>query len=237
MLNELECSINTFKNFFEKINEKKANLKLEIQKIFTKIRNNLNEREDQLLSENDKEYDNKYFKEDIIKKNQKILNEIKNWNDMGKNIEKEWNNDNKLNLLINNCIIIENNLKTINDDINIIRENQKKVFNEIFFKYNLNTILDDIKKFGKFEFFTKLEYIESLGNQYIDTKVEFTDEYNYSIDFALSSLISYDTKFFGIDNDPKVFVGTIQSKFRFYYCGEKLIDFDTNRHTCTIGKI
>ena len=32
----------------------------------------------------------------------------------GKNIENEWNDENKLNSLINDCITIENNIKEIN---------------------------------------------------------------------------------------------------------------------------
>ena len=39
----------------------------------------------------------------------------------GKSIEKEWNNDNNLNSLINDCINIENNIKNItliNENIN-----------------------------------------------------------------------------------------------------------------------
>ena len=48
MSNNLKDKINELKNIFEKINENKENLKLKIQKIFTKIRNELNNREDEL---------------------------------------------------------------------------------------------------------------------------------------------------------------------------------------------
>ena len=41
------------------------------------MRNVLNEIEDRLLSDIDNEYDNIYFKEDIIKTNEKIPNKIK----------------------------------------------------------------------------------------------------------------------------------------------------------------
>ena len=50
----LEQSINEIKNIKEKINVTKEELKINIQKIFTKIRNSLNEREEQLFSEIDK---------------------------------------------------------------------------------------------------------------------------------------------------------------------------------------
>ena len=47
-------SINELKIIFDKICEKKEEFKLKIQKIFTKVRNKLNEREDELLLEIDK---------------------------------------------------------------------------------------------------------------------------------------------------------------------------------------
>ena len=63
----LKDSINEIKKLLESIVDKKENLKLDISKIFTKIRNILNEREDQLLSEIDNQFTNLSFKEDLIK--------------------------------------------------------------------------------------------------------------------------------------------------------------------------
>ena len=51
-------------------------MKLEIQKIFTKIRSALNEREDYLILEVDKQYENIFFHEDIIKESEKLPNKI-----------------------------------------------------------------------------------------------------------------------------------------------------------------
>ena len=59
------------KNILEKIGENKEKIKLDIQNIFTKIRTVLNEREDQLLNELDKQFDNLYFEEDLIKECEK----------------------------------------------------------------------------------------------------------------------------------------------------------------------
>ena len=50
LLYGLDDSIKKIKALFDKINENKEELKLKIQKVFTKIRNALNDREDQLLS-------------------------------------------------------------------------------------------------------------------------------------------------------------------------------------------
>ena len=50
-------SLDKIKILYEKINSNKEELKLNVQKIFTKIRNAVNEREDELLLEIDKQYD------------------------------------------------------------------------------------------------------------------------------------------------------------------------------------
>jgi len=60
----IKQSINELKILFQKINEKKENLKLNIQKIFTKIRNSLNNRKDELLSEVDKTFDELFLRKD-----------------------------------------------------------------------------------------------------------------------------------------------------------------------------
>ena len=73
----LEQGIKDLKVIFEKITKDKEDLKLNIQKIFTKIRNALNDREDQLLMEVDKKFDEIYFSEDLIKKSEKLPSKIK----------------------------------------------------------------------------------------------------------------------------------------------------------------
>ena len=98
-LNELEQSIKEIKVIFEKMNENKEELKIKIQKIFTKIRNALNEREDKLLLEVDNKYNELYFDEELIKESQNMPNKVKESLEKGKKIEKEWDN-NKLNSLI-----------------------------------------------------------------------------------------------------------------------------------------
>ena len=237
LFNQLNNTIGLFNNKLEKINENKEKLKLETQKIFTQIRNNINEKEDQILDEIDKKFENTYFNENIIKKIEKLLIEIKKIKEMGEAIEQEWNKENKLSLLINNCLIIENKIVKINEDIKLINENKNKLSIEIFIKWNLNSLNKEIINFVKIISFKKIEYIESSGNQYINTNFEFNGKYNYTIEFALSSLITSDTKFFGIDTHPKMCIGTIDSQFRFFKSNyEKKIEFDLNKHTCTIGK-
>ena len=47
------------------VNENKEELKEKIQKLFTKLRNVINDREDELLLEVDKKFNELYFNEDI----------------------------------------------------------------------------------------------------------------------------------------------------------------------------
>ena len=128
----LEESINSLKNIFEKINENKEELKLKIQKIFTKIRNELNNREDELLLQVDKEYEKNFFKEELIKESEKLPNKITYFLKKGQLLDKEYNDNNKIKSLISDCINIENNIK----DINNIKSKIKKSKDSINLKFN-----------------------------------------------------------------------------------------------------
>jgi len=149
----LEESINELKKLFETINESKEKLKLKIQKIFTQIRNTINDREDQILFQVDKEFDECFFKEDLIKESEKLPNKIKISLDRGKKIgNNEWEDEKKLSSIINDCLNIESDIK----DINILKENIKKCNSnkdlEIYFspeEDEINKFLDEIKNFGK----------------------------------------------------------------------------------------
>ena len=72
-----EDTTNKLKNMIEKINEKKEELKIKIKKIFTKIRNAINEREDLLLLEVDKQFDNLFCNEEIIKESEILQIKLK----------------------------------------------------------------------------------------------------------------------------------------------------------------
>ena len=92
--------IEEIKIIFEKMHENKEELKLKVQKIFTKIRNELNEREDQLLLDIDRQYD-KQLCDDYISNNIIYLsNKIKISLEKGIEIDHEWNdnNNNKKNI-------------------------------------------------------------------------------------------------------------------------------------------
>ena len=147
----LENSINELKKIIEKKNEEKEKLKLEMQNIFTKIRNALNEKEDELLIQIDKEYDKLFINDNFIKESEKYPNKVNNSLEKGKSIDKEWNN-NKLILMINDCINIENNISDINklnENIKKCYSNDKKEFEFSISEIEVNNFLVNIKEFGK----------------------------------------------------------------------------------------
>ena len=194
-LNNIDKSIQNLKNIFEKINENKEELKLEIQKVFTKIRNKLNNREEELLIEIDNKFDSLYFKEDIIKKCEKLPTEIKISLEKGKLIQDEWNNDDTLNSKINDCINIESHLKRIKNINKNIEENSE--FKKIkFFPENneeINKFLEQIELFGQINCKNDIDYkfkdcqvkkdgkyIVTGENKNIITKIGNNESYIYA---------------------------------------------------------
>ena len=145
----LEKAINEIKIMTLKINENKEELKLKIQKIFTKIRNELNNKEDQLLLDIDKKFEENYLSPDLIKKSDKLPEKVKISLEKGKSLLKDWNEDDLSNI-INDCIQIEKNI----EDINIITEKIKK-FNlndniEVVIpdEDDINKVIENIKYLG-----------------------------------------------------------------------------------------
>ena len=148
---KFNINMNELKEVFKEIEKDKEELKVKIQNIFTKIRNTINEREDHLLSQVDKVYNNKYFNEDIIKKGDKLPKQIKLSLEKGKLIEKEWDN-NDIYSNINDCLNIEYNIRKIN----VINESIKKckTDNKMRFEFSpkeesLNIFLKSLSSLGK----------------------------------------------------------------------------------------
>ena len=150
--NNLENLIKQLKDIFEKMNESKEELKSKIQKIFTKLRNALNEREDKLLFEVDNQYNDLFCDENIIKETENLPNKIKISLEKGKSIDNDWNDNDKLSSIINDCIVIEDNI----NKISLINENIKKCnltqIEKIDFIIEddlINNFIQNIKTFGK----------------------------------------------------------------------------------------
>jgi len=169
---KLEPSINELKTIFEKINEAKENLKTKVQKIFTKIRNELNEREDKLFIEIDKKFQELFFNEKFVKESEKLTNLVKISLEKGKIKENEWEDETKLNKLINNCIILENTIKNINevyDKINIYNIN-KELEIEFIPKDEVieQKIEEDIRQFGGLE-------VKDINHKNIQENIKIVD--------------------------------------------------------------
>ena len=163
--NNFQQSINELKILYEKININKEELKLNIQKIFTKIRNDLNSREDEILLEVDNIFNKLYFNESIIKKGEKLTNQIKINLNKGKIIDNEWNDNSKLNSLIYGCINVENNIKDINE-INDKIQKGKSPDTEVRFISDdeINKFIEMIKSFGKIICINKNNNEDLFGN-------------------------------------------------------------------------
>ena len=154
MSNNIESSINELKKIFDKTNEDKEQLKIKISQIFNKIRNALNEREDELISEVDNRFNKLFFDEDLMNKSGKLPQKIKISLEKGKSINNEWNNSDKLNFKINDCLNIENNIKDI-DEINQSIEKFNSIKTKIKLipenENELNEFMKTIKFFGEIE--------------------------------------------------------------------------------------
>ena len=135
--NKLDESINKLKNYFKKIDERKENLELKFMKIFTKLRNALNGREDEILKDIDNEFDKNFIKEDFIKTAEKLPKNVKKSLENGKATNSKWEDENKLNFIIHNCINIEKdiiNIKIVNDNIEKCKDSE---INNIHIWYEL----------------------------------------------------------------------------------------------------
>ncbi len=95
--------------------KKKDKLKMEIQNIFTKIRTELNSREDKLYEDIDKKINELFFKDELIKESEKLPNLIKISLEKANFKNNELNDINKLSKMINEGIKLENMISKIND--------------------------------------------------------------------------------------------------------------------------
>jgi len=156
-LEELSNKFNEYfkdiNQIYEEINENKEKLKLWIQNIFTKIRNTLNNREDELLLKVDNEYDNLFFKADIIEEIEKLPNKIELSLEKCKNIGKIEN----IYKLLKECLEVEKNINIINN----IKSNINNIYNskniEIKFipeENEMKEFFDHIITFGKLKSIT-----------------------------------------------------------------------------------
>ena len=160
--NTLQDSIDKLNIIFQEINDGKEKIKSEIQKIFTKLRNILNAREDELLLKVDNIYINKFFDESLIKESEKLPNKIKISLENCKKLKDNWNNED-IYLLINECANIEKNINLIKNIENNINESKKLKYVGIKFINNQeNQLFENIKKFGEINIYSLIDIKDSL---------------------------------------------------------------------------
>ena len=119
------------------LDKEKDKLKSDIKNAFDKIRVKLNDRENKLLSNVDKYFNDNFYYENIIKKD----NELKSLLDKNELMNNNLENDYKLNEFIYNCINIEKKLKDINLIKEKIEEKHKAGKFNIKFNNNINILL------------------------------------------------------------------------------------------------
>jgi hypothetical protein len=158
-------------------NEKINKEKIKVQNIFTKIRSSLNDREEKLLSDIDN-----IFNEDKI--SEELSNKIETNLEKGKKINEDWN-ENKLSLLINDCINIEKSMK----EFNLVNENVNMDNEFKYKKEELNSILKSIDSFGEITNNKNLE--KKIDNLFLELEYE----YNLSSIFEKDDIIKQIKKF------------------------------------------
>ena len=108
---------------------------MKVQTIFTKIRNVLNEKEDQLLNDIDEQYNNIYFKEELIKESEKLPNNIRDKdsekNEFGYDVESIKEEEQKMKEEV------ENNIKAYKEKRNPKEKIEEKTNKNRRIKKNL----------------------------------------------------------------------------------------------------
>ena len=113
---KLQYSINQIQKLYEEKNKEKQNLKIQIQNLFTKLRSELNQREEELLLKVDKSYEEyTLVSEVLIQRSRNLPKNVKISLETGKEmITKKLDKQDKSILFINNCLDIKMNIKDIN---------------------------------------------------------------------------------------------------------------------------
>ena len=222
--NLFQSLINDLKKILEEIDKNKEIVKEEIQKIFTKIRNELNNREDELLIEIDQIFEKKFNYENVdnILKDKIYLEKIKIFIEKGKITEKEWEkNKNKI-ILINDCINIEKAIDKINN-INSNLEKYKSQDKKLNFISQPDEIINLIKKLGTFD-------NKKINQQEININIDNYNPQNLncirqiSSNFGCGNGYVYDCICFFISKNDEYVLGYVDSSYK------SIIFYDINNN-------
>ena len=106
LYHDFEKSMKELQKIFDNIKNNKETLKINIQKIFSKIRSSLNDREDEILLQIDEKFNELFFNENLINESKQLSKTVKINLEKGESINNEWDENDKLNSLIHDCIMI-----------------------------------------------------------------------------------------------------------------------------------
>ena len=173
------------KNVFEDIKKNKNELKLEINNIFLKIREIIDDKEKALLNELETQFEKLSFKKDILSENEQLTDKIKTILKKTDKIFEEFHDD--VLLFIKDCIEIEEDIKKINiidKNIEKCEKWDKEIIKFIPEEKDINIFLDDLKSFldEKLKIKTKTEMdkyqnlIEKMRKEFNLDKEQYTDE-------------------------------------------------------------
>ena len=170
-------SMNELKKIFANINNNKGELQSNIQNIFLKIRNELISREQEILLEIDKIFNKLYFDESLIKKGEKLANQININISKGEITDSDWNDDCKLKSNIYTCINIENNIKDINEINQKIKKiNSLEIEPKFISQDEINNYIENIKSFFKIIWINRYNYEDTLENNFKKSKIIENEE-------------------------------------------------------------
>ena len=147
----LPDAIINLKKIYEKTTKDKDEIIIKINHIFSKIRSTLNNREEEILREVNKLYDNMLCDKKIIEECENIPEKIKLLLASRKRIDSYINNNNLVSF-INECSNFEKNVKEITKEHKKIKNYQNEGYKEIKFlseENNISEILGYIKILGK----------------------------------------------------------------------------------------
>ena len=119
---------------------------INIQKIFTNLRNKINEKENEIIAKI--KINKLIIKEDFLKISENLPNKINKLLKQGQLINNDWKEE-ELISSINDCIQIENNIKDINKIKEKIRKiNSKNITIKFCRNVDIEEIYFDILNFG-----------------------------------------------------------------------------------------
>ena len=220
-----QASIDGLKKIFDEVDKNKEEVKKEIQNVFTKIRSEINQREEGLLNEVDKIFQKKIFNQDIdIFKDKKFPEKIKSFIEKGKLVEKDWENNKNKNSLINDCINIEktiNKINKLNESIESYKIKQKK----LKFYSESKDLIGLIKRHGSFN-------VNNINQQEISIDIDNFNPQNLSCvkeitnNFYNGSNYMIDNICFFISRNDEYVLGYIDNNSG----GKSIIFYDVNNN-------